>query len=866
MKKAFVLIICILTLGFLSATAQILSPEETFGFPMGTDRRLIDWNQIHAYFTGLDESPRIQVRELGKTTRGRPFIMAIVSSEDNLDNLGRYREIQRRLAAPYGLDGDAADPLIREGRVVVLISMNIHSTEIASSQLSVELAHELAFREDDQAQKVRENVILLLIPSLNPDGLQMVTEWYRRYAGTEYEGCRMPWLYHPYAGHDNNRDWFMFNLQESRLTAPVLYHEWHPEIVYDMHQMGSGGPRLFFPPYSDPVNINVDPALMAEVNRLGKHVIADMHRQGFKGVTSGMRFNAFFQGTMSKTPLWHNMIGILSEMASVRVASPLYFPRGSLGRYGDERPRFARVTDFLDPWEGGWWRLRDIVEYEKAAAWSVLDLAATYKDAYLTQFYTLNREAIRRGGEEPPYAYIIPGQHDPNSASEMLKRLHYNGIRIFRADTGFQYDGKTYPAGTIVIPLAQPVRACIKDLMEPQTYPNLMEYPGGPPRPPYDFTGWTLPLQMGVRTIECRLPLDVPLTETFDWTLHSVPVPEKEGKAIVMERRFSHSYVLINRCFEKGIPVYWSDGPLNVDGKYLEAGSFVVPGSQKVLDLLGPLSEARQVPLHVSRETLSISGGRIQPVRLGVYQPWTASMDEGWTRWVLDHFEFEYRVLHNEDILKGALKNLDVLLIPSMPASAIIQGNSRGRGPGPGVPAVPPPYDQGLGTRGVQIIRDFVRQGGTLITIDQSCDFAIDELNLPVVNTTRDLKREDYFVPGSLLRMELDLSHPIARGMPPHAAVRFINSPAFRLLPYTREVRAAGYFDDRDLLMSGWLIGQDHLAGKTVLADIPVDSGRVILFGFGVQSRAQTFGTFRLLFNAVYEGGSLTSDDSIAVN
>ncbi|MFQ5825114.1 MAG: M14 metallopeptidase family protein, partial [bacterium] len=308
MKRLTIFVLTLLTISFQILHAQdIKSPEETFGFQMGADKKLINWQQIVSYFNMLDEhSHRVKLVELGRTTLNRPMIMAIIASEEAIQNLEKYQNIQQQLGRPFELVDSEAKRLIRDGKLVFIITLNIHSTEIASSQESVELAYELATSQEAKIQKILDNVIVLLVPSLNPDGQDMVTKWYLQDVGTEYEGSRMPMKYHHYAGHDNNRDWFFFNLVESQMVAKVLYHDWYPEIVYDQHQMGSSGARFFLPPYADPVNPNVSPSLMASVNMLGKHVVADMHDQGFKGVVTGTRFNAFFEGTMSKTPLWHN--------------------------------------------------------------------------------------------------------------------------------------------------------------------------------------------------------------------------------------------------------------------------------------------------------------------------------------------------------------------------------------------------------------------------------------------------------------------------------------------------------------------------------------------------------------------------------
>lgn len=859
MKKYYILgLIFILVIIFprLSIEQPLPSPEEVFGFQMGADRKLADWYQIVDYFSMLEKgSDKIIIQKLGKTTLGKPFLLAIISSAENLRNLGRYQAIQQQLANPYELSKEKANELVEEGKIVVLVSLNIHSTEIGSSQESAELAFELITHSDPKTERILDNVILLLMPSLNPDGLQMVVDWYKKYVGTPHEGCRMPWLYHHYAGHDDNRDWFMFNLQESRLAAQVLYHEWFPEIVYDQHQMGSSGPRLFMPPYADPVNPNVHSILMAEINMLGKYVVADLHAQGFKGIVTGIRFNAYFEGTMSKTPLWHNMVGILSEMASARMATPLYLPRGSLGQYGPELPRYSRVTDFLDPWEGGWWRLRDIIEYEKAVTYSILELAATYKNKFMLNFYSLNAASIRKGQSEPPFAFIVPlNQHDPNSASEMLKRLQIGGVKIFRSQSQFVINGKTYPRSTYVIPLAQPCRPYIKDLLDVQKYPNLKLYPDGPPKPPYDYTGWTLPLQMGVQVIEVKHPLNVKLSLVRTFEFEPDGVEHAPAKYYLIERRYNNSFALLNKLLQKGIEVFWADEALQVDGKIYSAGTFIIPDQKGLGSLLQSLANEFEVPIYGADDPISVKGSRVHQPRLGLYQSWLASMDEGWTRLVLDTFKFSYKILHNNDIKKGNLVNsYEAIILPELSTSAIVDGRwRRNVEPIIGAAVMPKEYQGGIGKKGVEALKTFIKAGGTLITFGNASNFAIEKLRVPAANVLKGIERKDFYAPGSLLEIELDNSQPLAYGMPKQAAIRSTNSPAFRLLPYIRESKAIGYYNDGNPLLSGWLIGPERLAGHTALAEIPIEQGRVILLGFRVQCRAQTFGSFKLLFNSIY--------------
>ena len=834
---------------------SITSPEAHFGFQMGADRRLIDWKEITEYFMMLDsESDRVVVQELGKTTLGKPFLLTIISSAENIRNIGHYRSLHQKLANPHDLSDAEAGRLIDEGKIPVLLSLNIHSTEIGSSQESVELAFELATRNDEAVRHILDNVIVLMIPSVNPDGLQMVVDWYEKHVGTPHEGCSLPWLYHHYAGHDNNRDWFFFNLKESQLTSSILYHEWYPEIVFDQHQMGSGGPRLFLPPYDDPVNLNVHPVLMAEMNMLGKHVVADLHAQGFTGVVTDMRFNAFFQGVMARTPIWHNMLGILSEAASARLATPMFYPRGSLGKYGPERPRYNTVNSYLEPWEGGWWRLRDIIEYEKASTYSILDLAATYKEKFMTNFYNMNKEAIEKGETEPPFAFIFPlDQHDPSSAYELLKRLRYHNVKIYRSSSSFTYDGKPYPENTIIIPLDQSCRAAIKDLLEPQIYPNLEQYPDGPPKPPYDFTGWTLQLQMGVNIVQADAPLSVDLRPAEDLAFAEPIDIDLSAVTYLIERRYNNTYIILNELLKEGYDVHWLDETVSLKDEEYPPGTIIIPRQRGAYDRLKRLSETYKVSVYSLSESIGAKQTRVQLPRLAVYQPWTASMDEGWTRLVLDNFHFQYTPLHNEEVKKGKLRDsYDVILVADMSVANIVEGKRRWRGPPTlGTPAKPEKYRGGIGKEGVEALKDFVREGGTLITIGDACDLAIDKFRIPARDVLKDLDRKDYYAPGSLFQIRLNNEHPIGYGMPEYPAIRVTNSPAFQLLPYEREIHAVGYFEGENPLLSGWLIGPEKIAGQTVLAEIPWEEGRFILFGFGVQSRGQTYGTFKLLFNAI---------------
>ena len=830
------------------------SPEDYFGHVMGADRKLIDWKQIVDYFSYLDgQSDRVTVQELGKTTLGKPFLMAIITSASDMPKLDRYREIQQALGRADIPPAEAAK-LISEGKTVIIITLNIHATEIAASQESVELAWELATRQDDRVRKILDNVIILLVPSLNPDGQQMIVDYYEETVGTESEGAAFPGLYHHYAGHDNNRDWFFFNLAESRLVAKVLYHEWYPEIVFDQHQMGSRSARLFMPPYQDPINPNVHPRLTAGTNMLGKYVVADLTDRGFTGLVTGTRFNAYFEGTMSKTPLWHNRIGILSEAASVRYATPTYHPPSSMAGMDRALNDYQAQTNFPHPWPGGWWRLRDIIEYEKAATYAILDLAATYKERYKTTFYELNREAIELGRSEAPYAWILPaGQHDPSATVELLRRLRYSNVKVYRAKASFDAGTGSMPAGTFVVPLDQANRPFIKDVMERQHYPNMRLYPGGPPMPPYDLTTWSLPLMMGVEAYGATVPVTVELEELPEPSL-DLPQGPANATAYLVERRWSGSYRLVNALLKGKHKVGTLIKAMDVGGHTVPAGSFVVRRTSRNRSLLA--SAGKEYDVGLIAVDKAPASKNLTAAKVAIYAPYTSAYDEGWSRYLFDNFGYDYGLVRNTDFKSlRSLKGYDVIIMPSMSTDGILDGRGGGDDSTPtiGDPVMPEKYRGGIGKEGVKNLKQFMLDGGKVLFLGGSGNFAIDKIGVPARNVLKGVSRSDFFAPGTIFRVNLDPDSPLTLGMPAKASIYFIRDPAYNLRSGFTMQRETAVYTSTDPLLSGWVLGGTRLHNRVALAEIQTGKGQAILYGFRTQNRAQTWGTFKLLFNALYK-------------
>ena len=840
-----------------SAEAQISTPEEVLGFPVGADYKLARWETITDYLRQLAQhSDRMMLEHRGKTTDGHDFVLVLISSPENLANREYYKAIQRKLADPRGQDVVDLERLCGEGKAVVLINCNLHSTEIASSQMSMELAYRLATENSLQIQEILENVIILLIPSTNPDGLNMVIDWYDRWVGTPYEGSPMPWLYQKYTGHDNNRDWFMLTQIETQIVTPILYEEWFPEVIYDVHEMSNRGARFVIPPYFDPVNPNIHPILQRELSLIGAQIALDFTSQGYTGVLSNAVYDTWWHGGFRTVPYRHNIVGILTEAARVNIASPIFQPRGALKGHRRGLGRYTLQTNFPEPWPGGWWRLRNIIDYELSASYSILSCVAKHKEMFLSNFVKMGRIAVEKGNNEPPRAFLVPmNQRDRNSALKMLRILQRGGVEIHRANASFTADGVEYPADTYVISMAQPFRGHVKDLLEVQNYPEHRAGPKAPPERPYDIAGWTLPLQMGVKVVTVVDDFDAHLTrvgeiQNVQGRLHSVSEPI----AYLFKNQTNAETIALNRLLgAEGFTLYCSPKEHTTSGQKFPRGSIFITTTeipQHESAYLQQLAESLGIEIHALANLPNNDPHvRLRQPRLGLYKPWVANMDEGWTRWVLEQHEFPYRSLTDAEIRAGNLaERYDAIILPDMSASKMIDGHAEG--------VLPPEYVGGIGLEGAANLRTFVENGGTLICLNRASQlpesyFGLDVTNVleaPSESNQKGTKPEPFFCPGSLLRVFVETTHPIGYGLDREMAVFFKSGPVLE----ARGGEPVASYPDFNPLMSGWIHGDKRIRGKGALWDVNLGEGHIILFGFKPQHRAQSHGTFKLLFNAIY--------------
>jgi len=789
----------------LVAPAAVPTPQSHFGHPIGADRTVLDWDRVVAYFQALERnSDRLRVHVLGQSTEGRPFIAAVIASPATLASLDRYRWIQQKLADPRRTSREEAERLVAQGKAVVMITCSIHATEIASTHTAVEFAYKLLTEDRPRHRAILDNVIFLLVPSLNPDGLDLVTRWYRKTLGTPYEGTAPPELYQKYTGHDNNRDWYFFTQAETRLTIAKLHNVWHPQIVYDVHQMGSGGPRMFVPPWIDPIDPNIDPLIVQQCNAFGMGMALDLTAAGKTGVIVNAMYD--FWSPSRHYQAYHGGLRILSESASVRIATPLEAASGTRPAAGEEGapgPALAMTSwNYVEPWTGGTWRLRDIIDYQLVAFESVLYQAALRREDLLRNFYRIGERACQR---RSPWGFVIPAvQRDPGAAVKLLETMDFGLVEVERAEREFQTGGRRYPAGSYLIRMQQPYSAFAKTLLERQRYPDLRQYPGGPPKRPYDVTAHTLPLLLGVEVNELAEPVNVPLTRAREFRFQLPPPGPGAG---VLPASDSETWRAVNRIWAAGRSV-WRD-PASGDFRTAPTAGWI----------------------------------EIPPPRIGLYKSYVPSMDEGWTRWVFDQFGFRYTSLRNADIQAGDLRRrFDVIIFPDQTPSAIHSGHKPG--------TMPEEFTGGVGDKGVEALREFARQGGTLVFFNRAADYAVERLALPVKPVLRGVSSREFYCPGSLLNAVLDESHPMTYGLPRELTIWMEQSPAWEL-PEGSPARAVVRYPASGLLASGWLLGEKFLAGKAALVEYPLGEGRVILFGMRPQYRGQSWQSFKFLFNSL---------------
>ncbi len=927
------ILILALALGapLFSAEAQTApTPQAHFGFSMGTAERLARWDEILDYFTLVaDASDRMVVDTIGETTLGNPFVTVTLSSPRNLARLAEIRQASRELAGGR-IDRAEAERLAESVPATAVIHHNIHSTEIGASQTSVDLVHRLATATDDETLEILDDVVTVLIPSGNPDGQVMVTDWYRRNVGTDFEEARMPYLYHHYAGHDNNRDFFQAQLVETRYWMEVMFQQAYPQVYLDQHQMGSTGPRVFVPPFPDPMDPDIHPLQWQSQQLLGGAIVADLQRAGKKGVITEQMYRIWGQeGAL--TGRHHNIVALLTETASANIASPVDVTVEQLeagGRRLGPGATYGFSMNFVDPWWGGEWTLQDIVDYQNIAAVSFLTNTARYHEEYLIGRWQMAHETMERAVAEGPYGWVIPiDQTDPATAAEMVDALVLQGVEVHRAATDFTVtpmvadrrpqdgnparieawkagphatmmsddsvagdDGdddaehdddddddaehdkddadegrgpmhddpdhaemramhhpepRTFTAGSWVVLAAQPGWAAVEDLLMPQSRELLYEYPDGPFMRSYDGAAYTMPMQMGVEAVMVGTAVETDLEAVAPGMAKIVTAFPTADRWYGLSTAMNQSYHVANRLMADGFPVSQTDSHFLVSARDVRS-----------VQALRSLAAETGLPVVADPDVADVARPASR-ARVGLFQGWAGSMDEGWTRLLLERYGFDLTVMMNEDVRAGELnRRFDVVIIPSeIPLTRLIDGADDDD--------APEGFRGGIGDEGVEALKDFVEAGGTLLTLERGDEIVMEHFDVPVRNALQGLGGREIFTPSSIFRIDLDESSSLTRGSPDHVAAKWAGGRAYEPTGFsnTTTVKAVGHWakDPDDLLMSGLVVGAEHIAGKAAILDVTYGQGRILMYGFRVQHRAQTHGTFRLLFNALVRSDPRTA-------
>lgn len=835
--------------------AELPTPEQYFGFQMGADRKLAGWDKLHAYYQLLDRaSDRMQMVELGKSSEGRPYVAIFISSPGNLASLERLRQLNARIADPRGLSQAQARPVVDEARAVVIQSFALHSSEVAAAQTAAEFVYDSIHRDDADAARIRDNVISIVMPSINPDGTQMIADWYMKYVGTKYEGARLPWLYQRYSGHDNNRDGFALNLPESQHLGKLMYRDWVPQAYVDHHQQGADGARLVIPPYAEPIRPNGDPLVWREMSWFGGHMGMRLEAAGKTGVIGSAVYSGWgHMGFHWITP-FHNIAGMLTESASARLATPIFLHPDQLRGGQRNMPKYEAQVSMPSVWPGGWWRVRDIVEQQKIAAWSTLDLAAREREALLWNMYLKGVRQVERGANGDVKAYVIEAaQHDPLTVRKLINLFLGSGVEVRQAQQEFVADGRVYSAGSFVLSMAQPKQSLVRWMLGRTFYPDnafTRDAQNNPIRP-YDMSTDTFNEFMGVSADPVSKAVAADLTVLTGPLTRSGMVEPDVGHGHALSAKLNDSFRAVFLLLNKGVEVRRVSGAPG-----FAPGDFIVTGVSQAQLL--EVARSTGVDFTALKDAAPSGTYALRKPRIGLFQRYGGgNSDEGWTRLMFEQFDVPYSSVMDARLRKGNLNtSFDVIVLPSDSMQTLLGEQSDGKQEAQEEEedtTHPPEYDNGFGNEGVKGLRDFVKKGGVLVTFGRSGELPVSRFKLPVRNVIANVPAKDFWSPGSTLRVRFDTGNPIAYGMPEQGLALLMGGEVYEITSSEKgeDVRIVATYANRDILQSGWLLGEQTIANKAAAMTVRYGDGQVVLLGFRPQHRDQTHGTFKLVFNSL---------------
>ncbi len=869
MKRTVLFIVLFLCLSFVSQNllSAVPTPQSYLGFQPGADRMLFEYEALIGYLKKADPlSDRLQMVHIGSSPEGRPMYIAFVSSEKNIQNLENLKTINRELALNPDIPKDVMDTYLEKGRVFLLATMSMHSGEVGPSQATPSIVYDLMTTQHPDTLKWLDDVVLMIVPCHNPDGMNMIVNYYNKTKDSPLEGSSLPGVYHKYIGHDNNRDFVTLSQKDTKAIAKIYNLDWFPHVMVEKHQMMYYGPRYFVPPMHDPIAENVDAEVWNWTWIFGSNMNADMTNAGLQGVSQHNLFDDYWPGS-TETCLWKNCIGLLTEAASVKYATPVYVEPTELRAYGKGLSEYKKSINMSDPWKGGWWRLSDIVEYEKVSTYSLMKTSSLHRKKLLAVRNTLCQKEIQKGLTLAPSYYVFPkDQHDASEWTGLIQLLQEHGISVFKLSESVSINKREYAAGDMVVPLAQPTRAFIKEVLETQEFPVRHYTPNGDVIKPYDITSWSLPLHRNVHAVEINQrseALESALVQVKTPYKIDIKVPENCSGMILTANR-NESFKAALSALKDNKVVYRIPEKFSYQGQIIPAGSFYMDELDDIEDVIDELSVE---PVFVTT-AWNTHKKRILMPRIGLIETWMHDMDAGWTRFVLDQYHVPFEVIRPGEVAKKKLKDFDVILIPDTDKEMLMSGR-RKSGDRYQLTSYAPEYTKGMGKDGFDKLLQFMNNGGHIVAWGRSTDlfqgvleFTVSEkrkekiretFQLPYRNIARQLNKQGLSCPGSLVKVQFIDDHPLTYGMPCEQGVFYRGRPVFKTsIPYfDMDRRVIGTFPEKDVLMSGYCEKEELLGNNAAMLWLKKGKGQIIMMAFGPQFRASTQGTYKLLFNAL---------------
>jgi len=871
LKKIIISVNILLSIGFsqLNNSINFTTPEKHFGFTPGSDGNLFLYEDLINYLEKLDEkSPKLTLHKIGNSTLGKDMFIAFISSEENIKNLNNLKEINRKLALDPNLSDNEREELFQEGKIFFLATLSMHSSEVGPSQSAPLIAYELVSSTDPEINNWLDDVVYMMVPCHNPDGMNMIVNHFNKYKGTKWDGSSLPGVYHKYIGHNVNRDFVTISQPETKAIASIYNQDWFPQVMVEKHQMGSRGPRYFVPPSHDPIAVNIDESLWNWTWVYGSNMITDMTKVGQAGISQHYLFDDYWPGATT-TSMWKGVIGMLTEAASVKYGNPRFIESNELTVSGKGLSEYKKSINMPMPWPGGWWRLSDIVDYEISSTKSIIKTSSLHRRDILEFRNDLCKKEVQKGKAEPPYYYVLPKkQHDESSFVKLVNSLMEHGVKVYQLSENFTLFGINHIEGDIVVPVAQPFRAFIKEVLENQKFPVRHYTPGGKLIKPYDITSWSLPLHKGVASIE----VNKGISQDFESLLTEI-----NGKyslienfpddfwSIAFSANNNESYKAAFYATSLGLKPYRTDQDVILDGKIIQIGSFILKGKTNRAKLDKTLNKLTVTPIFIKNK-IDIQFTTLKIPRIAIVESFFHDMDAGWVRFLFDNYYLSYKVVNPRDFENtNFVKEFDVIIFPDKNKSILMEGKSKSSDDVYSISSIPPEYTKGIGEDGLNNLMDFINDDGIIISWGGSTELFtgihkikhseddVEEFQLPYQDISKDLKKNGLYCPGSFLSVSVLEDHPITYGLPNEIGIFSRGRPVFTTSfpDFDMDRRVIGKYSEENILLSGYCEKEELLDNKSSIIWLKKGKGQLVLFGFSPHFRGSTDGTFKLIFNSL---------------